>query len=117
MVCTSPPPHDIAHLVSFSRPVSAKDTASTGEEGEDERNESSEDKPVGVAVARAATTITNVITSNTEEYHLDYPNDKSDEHGEGGDEGHEDRPGAMIAGAAQAEEHCDSRETGSYRCK
>ena len=55
-----------------------------------------------------------MVTSDAEEHHLDNPDDECDEHGKGGDESHEDRPGTMIAGAAEAEKHCDPRETGSY---
>ena len=83
--------------------VAAKDATSCGDEPADERNEGAEYEPVRVSPRCVDATVTAAVTCYAEEDHFDDPCDECDEKGKRGDQGHEYRPGAVIACTAKAE--------------
>jgi len=91
-----------------SRAVSPENATEAGKEREEQRNECTKDKPVGISILCRTTAITHVVACNAEERHFDNPNDEGNEEGEGRDERHEDGADAVVSCTAQAEDCGDA---------
>lgn len=92
--------------------VAAERAAQAGEEREEERDEGPKDDPVRVAPLRVDAAVAEVVAGDAEEDHLDDPGDERDEEGERAEERHEDGARAVVGGAAEAEEHGETRQAG-----
>jgi len=91
-------------------PVAPKDTQCTSAEPQCERRKRREDQPICVPELRRYTLVTNAVSFDSEQRHLEHPREERDDEGEGGRDCEEDRPGTMPGGAAESEKNGEARQ-------
>lgn len=99
------------HLVRVPATVRAEDTARGRAEADEEGDHSTEHEPEGVAVFGRETVLAVLVLGNAEEHHGEHPGDDGGQHGECGEERHEDGAYTVVSRAADTEEEREARET------
>lgn len=91
-------------------------TESSAAESEEERSHGTEYEPVGISILSSAssrTVVSDSVTDDSPEGHVDDPDDEGDERRKGSAEGHEDCANSAESSAAETKDDCNEGKCSS----
>lgn len=102
---------EIERLVRVTTAVGAENTARGCAEADKQCDHGAQNDPQRIAVVGGETVLAIFVLCDAEEHHGDNPCDDGSQHGEGGEERHEDGTYAVVTRAANAKQERKAGET------